>query len=228
MRNAFADAVTDIASYNEKIVLLSGDIGNRLFDKYRKLFNERFYNCGIAEACMTGVASGLSQSGFIPITYTITPFNTLRCLEQIKIDLCYPNLPSIIVGTGAGLSYAGLGATHHSLDDIGILRTIANMNIICPSGPSEVKFAVKAAINLKRPVYLRIGKKGERDICIEEKKFKLGQPIKVISKKGKICILSIGNILETAREAANLLNKNDQLTDLYNMHTVKPLNKKFL
>ncbi len=228
MRNAFAEAVTDLASSNKKIVLLSGDIGNRLFDKYRFLFKDRFYNCGIAEACMTGVASGLAKSGFIPITYTITPFNTLRCLEQIKIDICYPNLPSIIVGTGAGLSYASLGATHHSLDDIGILRTIPNINIICPSGPNEVKFALREAINLKKPVYLRIGKKGEKDICAKEREFKIGKPIKVSGKKGRICIISSGNILQIAKDATMLLNNNNFLTDLYNMHTVKPLNSLFL
>ena len=84
---------------------MSGDIGNRIFDKFKK-FPERFYNCGIAEANMTGVAAGLSKLGFQPITYTIATFNTLRCLEQIKLDLCYTNSKTIIVGTGAGLSYS--------------------------------------------------------------------------------------------------------------------------
>ena len=122
MRNAFAKAITNLAQKNKKIVLLSGDIGNKLFINYRKLQPKRFFNCGIAEASMTGVASGLAASGFQPVTYTITPFNTVRCLEQIRLDICYPNLPVIIVGTGAGLSYANLGATHHSMEDIAVLR----------------------------------------------------------------------------------------------------------
>ena len=96
--NAFAEEITRLASKNKKIVLLSGDIGNRLFDKFRNKFPNRFYNCGIAEACMTGVASGISSVGLRPVTYTIATFNTIRCLEQIKLDICYTNMPVIIVG----------------------------------------------------------------------------------------------------------------------------------
>jgi len=146
MRNSFATEITKLACKNKKIVLLSGDIGNRLFDNFRKLNKNRFYNCGIAEACMTGIASGIASSGLLPITYTITPFNTMRCLEQIKLDICYPNLPVIIVGTGSGLSYASLGSTHHSLEDIAILRSIPNMNILCPSDPTEVKKLLRDAL----------------------------------------------------------------------------------
>ena len=97
MRNTFAEEITKLALKNKKIVLLSGDIGNRLFDNFRKIHKNRFYNCGIAEASMTGIASGLASMGFLPVTYTITPFNTMRCLEQIKLDICYPNLPIIVV-----------------------------------------------------------------------------------------------------------------------------------
>ena len=104
MRNAFAEAVTELADIHPELVMLAGDIGNRLFDKLRDKHPGRFYNCGVAEANMTGVASGLATSGLRPITYTITPFNTLRCLEQIRVDICYPDLPVILVGTGAGLS----------------------------------------------------------------------------------------------------------------------------
>ena len=95
---------------------------------------------------MTGVASGIASSGLRPITYTIAPFNTTRCLEQIKLDVCYPNLPVIIVGTGAGLSYANLGATHHSLEDIGLLRLLPNIKILCPSDPNEVKKLLKGGV----------------------------------------------------------------------------------
>lgn len=159
MRNTFAAEITKLANKNKKIVLLSGDIGNRLFDRFKKINSDRFYNCGIAEATMTGIASGLATTGLLPITYTITPFNTMRCLEQIKLDVCYPNLPIIIVGTGAGLSYASLGSTHHSLEDISILRSLPNISILCPSDPNEVKILLRDALKFKGPVYLRLGKK---------------------------------------------------------------------
>ena len=156
MRNAFAEAVTSLAEKDKKIVLLSGDIGNRLFDNFKKKFPKRFYNCGVAEANMAGVASGLASMGLKPITYTITPFNTARCFENIKLDICYPNLPVVIVGTGAGLSYSSLGATHHSMEDIGIMRTIPNLNIVCPGDPLEVKLALREAIKKKAPTFLRV------------------------------------------------------------------------
>ena len=225
MRNAFSVSVTKLAEKNKKITLLSGDIGNRLFDNFRKKFKKRFYNCGIAEANMTGIASGLAIRGFHPITYTITPFNTLRCIEQIKIDICYPELPVIIVGTGAGLSYSNLGATHHSLDDIGMLRTIPNLVILAPSGPSEVHFALEEAIKQKKPTYIRIGKKGEPDICIEKKLFKIGKPTIIKKYNSEVCLLSSGNILGVALETHNMLLKRNIKASIYNIHTLKPFNK---
>ena len=123
MRNAFADEIKKLSDKDERIVLLSGDIGNRLFDNFKRAHPQRFYNCGVAEANMTGVAAGLALCGLRPITYTIASFNIFRSLEQIKIDLCYQNLPVIVVGIGAGLSYASLGGTHHSCEDIAMMRS---------------------------------------------------------------------------------------------------------
>ncbi|NDB94342.1 MAG: hypothetical protein EB165_06860, partial [Euryarchaeota archaeon] len=102
-RNAFAQEITALAGENEKIVLLSGDIGNRLFDKYKEQAPERFHNCGVAEANMIGMAAGMAMSGLRPVCYTIAPFVTYRCMEQIRIDLCYHHQPVVIVGTGSGL-----------------------------------------------------------------------------------------------------------------------------
>ena len=115
MRNAFADELTQLAEQDPRLVLLSGDIGNKLFDKFKDIDDLRFYNCGIAEANMMGVAAGMALSGLRPFVYTITPFTTTRCFEQIRVDVCYHKAPVVIVGTGAGLSYAELGPTHHSL-----------------------------------------------------------------------------------------------------------------
>ena len=108
MRNAFASEVTKLASEIDDLVLLSGDIGNKLFDDFKQNSKGTFINCGIAEANMMGVASGLAMSGLKPIVYTITPFTTTRCFEQIRVDACYHNVNVIIVGTGSGLSYASL------------------------------------------------------------------------------------------------------------------------
>ena len=161
MRNAFAKSALELISSNKNSILLAGDIGNRLFDSIKSNFKDRFVNCGIAEANMTSIAAGLAMSGFKPITYTIAPFNVFRNFEQIRLDLCYHNLPVTIVGTGAGLSYAPLGPTHHSLEDIAVLRSLPNIKIVCPGDPVEVDLALKASVFENTPVYIRLGKKGE-------------------------------------------------------------------
>ena len=227
MRNSFAKSITSLSKKNKKIILLAGDIGNKLFDNFKKINKDRFFNCGVAEANMTGIAAGLAKEGFRPITYTITPFNTLRCLEQIKIDICYPNLPVVIVGTGAGLSYSALGATHHSLDDIAIMRALPNINVVCPSDPVEVKHAIKEALKIKGPTYIRIGKKGEPTVNSENIKFKIGKIHKIKSGKD-ISILSVGNIMRVSIECQKILKENNISTELVSLHTIKPLDKNYL
>ena len=227
MRNSFADTITYLSKKNKKIILLSGDIGNKLFDKYKEKNKDRFFNCGVAEANMTGVAAGLAKQGFRPITYTITPFNTLRCLEQIKIDICYPKLPVVIVGTGSGLSYSSLGATHHSMDDIAIMRALPNINIVCPSDPIEVKYALEEALKSNRPTYLRIGKKGEAIINKKKIKFRIGK-INKIKNGDEISILSIGNIMNVAYECQKILTSDKISTELVSFHSIKPLDGNFL
>jgi transketolase len=227
MRNAFAKAVTDLSDEYPELVMMAGDIGNRLFDKFKERHPDRFYNCGVAEANMTGVASGLAASGLRPITYTITPFNTVRCLEQIRLDICYPNLPVIVVGTGSGLSYAGLGATHHSMEDVAILRTLPNMHIVCPADPVEVRLAVKDALRLGRPTYIRLGKKGEPVIHEADPEFTIGRGI-TVGKGADIAILSVGNMLASALKSAEQLQQKGIFTQVVSLHTVKPLDDELL
>jgi transketolase len=227
MRNAFAKAVTDLSDEYPELVMMAGDIGNRLFDKFKDKHPYRFYNCGVAEANMTGAASGLAASGLRPITYTITPFNTVRCLEQIRLDICYPNLPVIVVGTGAGLSYAGLGATHHSMEDIAILRTLPNMHIVCPADPVEVRLAVRDALRLGRPTYIRLGKKGEPIIHETDPEFTIGRGI-TVRKGADVAILSVGNMLASALKSAEQLQQKGISTQVVSLHTVKPLDDELL
>lgn len=222
MRNVFAKAVTEMGDIYPELVMLAGDIGNRLFDRFKEKHPSRFYNCGVAEANMTGVASGLAASGLRPITYTITPFNTVRCLEQIRLDICYPNLPVIVVGTGAGLSYAGLGATHHSMEDIAILRTLPNMHIVCPADPVEVRLAVKDALRLGRPTYIRLGKKGEPVIHESDPDFQIGRGI-TVRDGSDVAILGVGNTLALALKCADQLQQAGVSAKVASLHTVKPL-----
>jgi transketolase len=227
MRNAFVNELTKLAETNDRIVLLSGDIGNRLFDDYKSRYPQRFFNCGVAEANMMSMASGMALSGMRPITYTITPFTTARCYEQIKVDVSFHNLPVIIVGIGSGLSYAELGATHHSNDDIALLRILPNMTVICPADSFEVRAALRAALNHGGPVYIRLGKKGEPIVHGEIPGFVIGKGI--IVRDGKdVCLLSTGNMLSTVMEAAGVLQGLDISARVVSFHTVKPLDAELL
>lgn len=228
MRNAFAAELTALAAEDPRIVLLSGDIGNQLFDKFKDIAPERFFNCGVAEANMMGMAAGLGLSGLRPVVYTITPFLTTRCLEQIRVDVCYHDAPVTLVAVGGGLSYASLGPTHHSLEDIAFLRALPNMQIICPGDAFEVRAALRAAIAQDGPVYIRLGKRGEPVIHQSAPaNFAIGRGI-VLEEGDKVWLLSTGNLLPIAAEAARELNHSGIGCGLVSFHTVKPLDLRLL
>ena len=227
MRNAFAEELTTLFNEDQRLVLLSGDIGNRLFDPLKAHAADRFYNCGVAEANMISMAAGMAICGLRPITYTITPFITARCLEQIRVDVCYQNVPVVIVGTGSGLSYASLNATHHSCEDIASLRVLPNMTVLCPGDAREVRLALRAAVEHSGPVYIRIGKKGESVVHQESPHFAIGKWIPLRSGSD-VALLSTGNMLPLAEEVSATLTAQGIDTALYSCHTVKPLDQEIL
>ena len=227
MRNAFADEITKLAVNDERIVVLSGDIGNQLFNKFKDQCPGRFFNCGIAEANMMSVAAGLAMSGLRPVCYTITPFTTTRCLEQIRVDVCYHHVPVTIVGVGSGLSYASLGSTHHSCEDIAFLRVLPHMNVICPGDAWEVRQSLHQVFQRSEPAYIRLGKKGEPVIHTKAPNFVIGKCIPL--RRGKdVALLSTGNMLPFAVEAGEILAKENIDTEVVSFHTVKPLDVDYL
>jgi len=224
MRNAFADELTKLGVNDPRIVLLSGDIGNRLFDEYKANNEDRFFNCGIAEANMMGAAAGMALSGLRPFIYTITPFTTTRCYEQIRIDVCYHNVPVVIVGTGSGLTYAELGPTHHSLEDFAIMRVLPHMTVLAPADENELRQCMRAALEIDGPVYIRIGKKNEEIIPKTNDTFNIGQSITV--RDGvDVCLIGTGTLLPTVLEAAEILKTNGVNARVESFHTVKPLDE---
>lgn len=222
MRNAFADELTRLGAADPRVVLLSGDIGNKLFDKFKQGAPGRFFNCGVAEANMMGVAAGLALCGLRPVVYTITPFTTTRCFEQIRVDVCYHKAPVIIVGTGSGLSYADLGPTHHSCEDMAILRTLPGMTVLAPGDSLELRAALRAALKHDGPVYMRIGKKGEPQIHASEPDLRLGQAITIQPGKD-VCLVGTGVILSVVMEAAKLLGAQGVSVRVESFPSVKPL-----
>ncbi len=227
MRNAFAETLTNLAQEDERLVLLSGDIGNKLFDKFKQIDPNRFYNCGVAEANMMGVAAGLALSGLRPVIYTITPFTTTRCFEQIRVDVCYHRAPVIIVGTGSGLSYAELGPTHHSLEDMAILRTLPGICVLAPCDATELELMLRAALQQDNPVYIRIGKKGEPAIHTERPELRIGKAL-VVKGGADIALLSAGIIMPEVLKAAELLKAKGVSAEVVSFHSIKPLDTTYL
>lgn len=222
MRNAFVQQLETLAEQDDRIVLLMGDIGNRMFDRFKARHPERFYNCGVAEANMMSVAAGMALSGLRPVVYTIVPFVTTRCLEQIRVDVCYHEAPVTIVGVGGGLSYAGLGTTHHSCEDIAFLRVLPKMKVVCPGDAFEVRAALTGALAQDGPAYLRLGKKGEPTVHDDMPDLQIGRAL-TLREGREIAILSTGNLLPTAVEVATRLEEEGRSVHLASFHTVKPL-----
>ena len=228
MRNAFADEITQIAKSDPSVVLLSGDIGNRLFDQFKESNPDRFVNCGVAEANMISMAAGMAMSGMKPVSYTIASFLIYRAFEQIRVDLSYHDAAVLLVGVGGGLSYASNGSTHHTLEDISLMRSLPNMQVICAGDPLEVRAATKAFFSDPKPTYLRIGKKGEA--TVHEKaldNFMVGKSI-CLKRGQSVALLATGNMLPNCSSVSDELEKRGIPSSLYSFHTVKPLDKECL
>ena len=166
MRNSFAKQITEIADKDESIRLLVGDIGFRIFDKYIENHSSSFINCGIAEQNMVGCAAGMASEGLKVFVYTITPFLTMRAYEQIRVDVGINRSNIILVGVGAGLAYDKLGPTHHSYEDLALMRSIPNQKIYTPyDGPSTAEATTLAYEGLSTHAsYIRLSKGGEPEM----------------------------------------------------------------
>ena len=227
MRDSFAQEIKQQAEQNKNVVLLSGDIGNRMFDEYKKVAPNRFINCGIAEANMMSMAAGMALCGLRPVIYTITPFTTTRCLEQIRIGVAYHQAPVVIVGTGSGLSYSELGPTHHSLEDIGIIKCIPNINILTPSDKQELVVQLREALKSNVPSYMRIGKKGEPLLYKDANNLGIGKA-NLLAEGNNILVIGIGPIISEALEAREILQTKGINIGVATMGSIRPLDKNFL
>ena len=227
MRDAFAREMTALAATCPELTLLSGDIGNRMFDRFKAVAPERFLNCGIAEANMMSVAAGMALSGLRPVIYTITPFTTTRCLEQIRVGVAYHQAPVVIVGTGSGLSYAELGPTHHSLEDLAILRTLPGMNVLAPADSNELVAQLREALDSPNPTYIRIGKKGEPPLHDPAATLGIGKA-QLLRDGNDLLLMGVGPILGEALQAANALGASGLSVAVASLGGVKPLDDGFL
>lgn len=156
MRNEFAAAVIQEKSVNENLVFVTGDLGYMALEQVQQTYGKHFINAGVAEQNMVTVAAGLAYEGFVPFVYSIAPFVTLRPYEQIRNDVCLHHLPVKLVGNGGGYGYGIMGATHHNLEDIAVLRLLPNMKVLVPLVASDVAQAVSFMVGNASPNYLRL------------------------------------------------------------------------
>lgn len=227
MRQAFVKGLCEAAKKDKRIFLMTGDLGFNILEPFRDQFPERFLNIGVAEANLMTVAAGLSTTGFIPFVYSIATFASMRPFEQIRNDIALQNLNVKIVGVGGGLAYTKAGPTHHSMEDIALMRTLPNMTIVAPCNQDETYQATKAIAKHKGPVYLRIERNPDEPTRSVTSQFQIGKG--EIVKKGRgIALLSTGTKLSNALDVASLLKKHGINPSVYAFPTIKPLDKDLL
>jgi len=227
MKYAFIKTLYSLAKRNPKIMLLIADLGFTVCEEFRDAFPDRFINVGVAEQDLIGIAAGLALTGKIVVVYSIPTFTILRPFEQIRNDVAYHHLPVILVGTGAGLSYSEEQITHQAIEDITLMRTLPYMTVLCPADPVEAVWATKIAVSLGKPVYLRLGKRGEPIIYTHKPNLHLGKAS--VLQNGKDCaILATGNIVYHSLLAAKLLAKQGIRSTVASIHTIKPIDRKYI
>ncbi len=222
MRTAFIQSLIELARSNERIFLLVGDLGYSVVEPFAQEFPDRFINIGVAEQDMTGIATGLALSGKIVFTYSIANFPTLRCLEQIRNDVCYHKANVKIVAVGGGLAYGALGMTHHATEDLAIMRALPNMTVVAPGDPVETALATRAIIEWPGPCYLRLGKAGEPIVHQTSPNFQIGKAI-MVCDGSDVTLIAIGGMLYNTMQAAEQLAQQGIQARVLSMHTLKPL-----
>lgn len=226
-REIYGRTLAALAEGNDKIVGLTADLEKTTAIKFfADKFPDRFFNVGIAEQNMLGIAAGLAKAGLIPFASTMAVFACLRAGEQLRTDIAYQNLPVKIIATHAGISFGHAGTTHHCTEDFAILRAIPNMTVICPADGIETSKAVQACVDTPGPVYIRIGR-GFEPPCYEndDYTYEIGKAI-TMREGTDLTIICCGIAVLQAVNAARTLAENDGLSvRVINMHTIKPIDK---
>ena len=220
-RQAYGEALAKLGGENGNIVVMDADLAHATMTKYfMEKYPERFFNAGIAEANMTDMAVGLAEVGFIPFISTFAVFGTGRNFEQIRNSVCYPKANVKLAMTHAGISVGPDGGSHESIEDVALMRVLPHMTIFCPADAAETEKALRAAIGIEGPVYIRLSRMTTRDL--PEQAFIPGKAN--CMREGKdTAIFAYGTMVERALDAADMLSRDGIDAAVYNFHTIKPL-----
>ena len=227
-REAYGVALAELGKSNDKIVALDADLsGSTKSADFKKVFPERFFNVGIAEQNLIGMAAGMANIGLIPFASTFAMFATGRAYEQIRNSVAYPHLNVKIVGSHSGLTVGEDGATHQALEDISLMRGIPGMVVLVPSDATEATEAIKAAAEYVGPVYIRTGRMAVEDIHPDGCNFKIGKG-EVLKDGNDVAIIATGICVKMALDAANVLEEEGIKARVINMSTIKPIDEELI
>jgi transketolase len=228
MRDAFVRRLTDLALEDPRITLVVGDLGYGVVDDFAQQMPEQFVNAGVAEQAMIGIAAGLASRGRRVFVYSIANFPTLRCLEQIRNDICYHKRDVTVVSIGAGVAYGTHGYTHHAVEDLAALRALPGLTIISPADPAEARAAAEYSARVPGPHYVRLGKNGERALHSKVDGLDLTVPLQ-LRAGADVTLIATGAIAENCLRAADLLfAKHGIQSAVFSCPVVKPLNLEWL
>jgi transketolase len=222
MRTAFIDQLVQLADLDEKIWLVCADLGYSVLEAFADRFPGRYLNAGVAEQNMTGVAAGLAMAGKTVFTYSIANFPVMRCLEQIRNDVCYHNLSVKIVAVGGGFAYGSLGYSHHGVEDLAVTSALPNLTIAAPADPIEARAITSIFAATPGPGYLRLGKAGEPVLHAADTKVELGKAIHV-TDGNDLTVISIGGMLGTVLKAGEELSRRGIHARILSMPFLIPL-----
>lgn len=222
MRMVFAEALIELAKQDERICLITPDMGYGILDKFQQTFPDRYFNLGITEQNCMSVASGMALAGMKPYVYSIIPFVVHRCLEQIRVDVSYMNTDVKIIGVGSGFEYGAAGATHHGTEDISMLRALPNMEIYAPGDNYEMTEIAKLTSKNNHPTYIRIGRHNHPNM--NNGKIELGKA-SIIEDGKDIALIATGNMLPVAYDFGQELKKEGKYPTIISMHSIKPIDK---
>jgi len=204
VRTAFVETLLELALEDERVLLITADLGWGVVEDFARTFPKRFLNVGVAEANMLGVATGLAQAGYVPFAYSIATFSSMRCYEQLRNGPVLHGLPVRVVGIGGGFAYGHAGPTHYGMEDLAITRTQPGMTVLAPADPAQTRSVVRATRQIAGPAYLRIGKGGNPEIPGLEGRFAFGRP-ELVRTGRDVLLLACGTIAYEATKAAELL-----------------------
>ena len=222
-REAYGKALAAVGEKNNNVIVLDADLSKSTkTEVFGKAYPERFFNVGIAEQNMMGTAAGLAAAGKIPFVSTFAVFATGRAFEQIRNSICYPKLNVKIAATHAGLTVGEDGASHQSIEDISLMRTLPNMTVIVPADGIETEKAIEFAAEYKGPCYIRLGRSNVPDLFDADYKFEIGKAV-TVAEGTDVTIIATGIMVAEAKAAAEELSKEGISAGVLNIHTIKPI-----